>query len=76
MNCYFGTQAACGATCRTTRSNDAGMPTSGICERPGDGGDAAVDAVVDGRRATSARRIAADARATRAQPFAADAPGG
>jgi hypothetical protein len=48
MNCHFGTQRCpAGATCRTTRMNDAGMPTSGLCERPSDGGDATSDAVVD-----------------------------
>lgn len=69
MNCHFMTQTCpAGATCRTTRSNDAGMPTSGFCVRPPDfdGGtptDApATDAVVTDAPATDA--AATDAGAT------------
>lgn len=50
MNCHFGTQMCPPiATCRTLASNDAGMPTSGICAR-NDGGaaDGSVDATADG----------------------------
>ncbi len=75
MNCHFGMQRCpAGATCRTTRSNDAGMPTSGICERPGAGGAAAVDAVVDGPAGDlGAPDVAADASGDAGADVAADA---
>ncbi len=49
MNCHYMTQMCPPiATCRTTRTDDAGVATSGICVRNDtDGGDATVDATSD-----------------------------
>lgn len=63
MNCHFGTQRCpAGVTCNTTRMNDAGMPTSGICARPNDAAtDATGDAVVDATSDIAAGDVGADA---------------
>jgi hypothetical protein len=65
LNCHYMTQACpSDATCRTTRSDDAGVPTSGFCVRPppSDAGptDASTDATTD---APAADAPAADAPA-------------
>lgn len=49
MNCHYMTQMCPSfATCQTTRTDDAGVPTGGICVRNDtDGGDGSVDATSD-----------------------------
>jgi hypothetical protein len=75
MNCRYMTQTCPAfATCTTTRTDDAGVATSGVCVRNDpDGGDGASDAAVD---ATSDRGAdATDAPASDAAVAAPDAAG-
>jgi hypothetical protein len=78
MNCHFGMQRCPdGVMCNTTRMNDAGMPTSGICARPNDAavdatGDATGDAVVDAASDITSADAARDATTDAAVDAAAD----
>jgi hypothetical protein len=75
MNCHFMTQTCPpNATCRTLRTDDAGVPTSGVCERGADGGTTPTDGAVDAT-ATDVPRDAPSATDAGVSPDARDAAG-
>lgn len=76
MNCrYMAQTCPAFATCTTTRTDDAGVATSGICARNDPDGDGASDAAVDATSDLGADAPAPDAPAADAAVAAPDAAG-